>query len=195
MYATRNKQAKTYIIVKKTIIIICQLVIAVSAYTQSFYQVSSSYVAFTSDAPLELIEAECTELQGILKPDERTFAFRAPMAKFEGFNSALQKTHFNANYLETAKYAYTKFEGKIIEEVDFDTPGTYSVRGKGRFTCHGVVQERIIKCKLIVKPDGCSVKSEFTVLLDDHNIKIPSVVNQRIAEEIVVELELDLNKR
>lgn len=162
---------------------------------QTLYTVKNSFVKFTSDAPLELIEAECRTLQGVLKTDDRTFAFKSPMAKYEGFNSALQKTHFNANYLETSKYPFTILEGKIIEEVDFDTPGTYTVRGKGRFTCHGVEQERIIKCKLQVKANSIKVTSEFTVLLDDHNIKIPSVVNQRIAEEIVVIIEIELQKK
>lgn len=171
------------------------LLIVNNTFSQTLYQVNKGHVAFTSDAPLELIEAECTETQGIIKTDDRTFAFRSPMAKYEGFNSALQKTHFNTNYLETEKYPYTQFEGKIIEEVDFNTSGTYSVRGKGRFTCHGIEQERIIKCKLTVKPGSITVKSEFTVLLDDHNIKIPSVVNQRIAEEIVVVIELELKPR
>ncbi len=174
------------------LIIVFQALVGVS---QSLYIVKNSFIKFTSDAPLELIEAECKTLQGVLKVDDRTFAFKSPMAKFEGFNSALQKTHFNANYLETSKYPFTILEGKIIEEVDFDTPGTYTVRGKGRFTCHGIVQERIIKCKLQVKPNSIKVTTEFTVLLDDHDIKIPSVVNQRIAEEIIVIIDIELQKK
>jgi hypothetical protein len=94
--------------------------------------------------------------------------------------------------MESAKYPYTVFEGKIIEEIDFNTPGTYNVRGKGSFTSHGIKQERIIKCKLTISSDKIIVSSEFTVLLDDHNIKIPSVVSQKIAEEILINLDLEL---
>lgn len=107
----------------------------------------------------------------------------------------MQKTHFNANYLETSKFTYTIFEGKIIEEIDFTKPGTYSVRGKGTFTCHGIEQDRIIKCNLIIGKGTLKINSEFTVLLDDHDIKIPSVVNQKIAEEITVVIDIQLKTK
>jgi hypothetical protein len=32
-------------------------------------------------------------------------------------------------------------------------------------------------------------------MLDDHNIKIPSVVNQKIAEEIIVILSVEMKKK
>lgn len=162
---------------------------------QDIYLVDEGSVKFTSDAPLELIEASTDDMQGALKTLDRTFVFRVPMKTFRGFNSDLQRTHFNTNYLETGKFPYTTFDGKVIEDVDFYTPGTYNVRGKGVFTCHGVEQERIIKCKLVVKPGQVSVTSYFTVLLDDHDIKIPSVVNQKIAEEIEVTIEIELKKQ
>lgn len=159
---------------------------------QDMFMVSNGDISFTSDAPLELIEAESDNVQGVIQALDRSFAFRVLMKSFDGFNSATQKTHFNSNYLETETYKYTSFEGKIIEEVDLTTPGTYQVRAKGKFMCHGLKQERIIRCKMVVKPDGISISADFTVLLDDHNIKIPSVVNQKIAEEIQVSITLIL---
>jgi len=169
--------------------------IANKAFTQEIYLVNKSHIKFTSDAPLELIEAESVDFQGALKISDKSFVFRSPMNTFEGFNSSLQKMHFNSNYLETSKYPHTIFEGKIIEDIDFTVPGTYNVRGKGRFTCHGVEQERIIKCKLVVTKELVKISSDFTVLLEDHNIKIPSVMNQKIAEEIVVSLDLELKPK
>ncbi len=171
--------------------------LSVSAKAQKLFSVAgSSKVDFTSDAPLEMIKASSSQMQGIVNIADRSFAMRVPMNTFKGFNSALQQTHFNDNYMESGKYPHTIFEGKIIEDVDLAKPGTYQVRGKGQFTCHGVVQERIIKCSITVKADGSmQLTSDFSVLLDDHNIKIPSVVNQKIAEEIQVQLKLDLKKR
>jgi len=180
---------------KHIISIVFFILISWSLNAQDLYVVTKGDVDFTSDAPLELIKAASNELTGLLKISDRSFAFRVPMRSFEGFNSALQKTHFNENYLESAKYPYTTFEGKIIEEIDFTKPGTYHIRGKGSFTCHGIKQERIIKCTLTVKSGKILVSSEFTVLLDDHNIKIPSVVSQKIAEEIVVNINLELAPR
>lgn len=159
---------------------------------QELYIVTKGDVDFTSDAPLELIQAESDQLAGVLKISDGSFVFRVPMKTFEGFNSSLQQTHFNENYIESAKYPHTIFEGKIIEEIDFNSPGTHNVRSKGSFTCHGVKQQRIIRCKITIAQNKISVKSDFTVLLEDHNIKIPSVVSQKIAEEIVVHIDIEL---
>ena len=177
---------------KRILLIALVFSIITKLYAQDLYVASKGSVDFTSDAPLELIEASSDQLSGLLKVTDRSFAFRVPMKSFEGFNSSLQQTHFNENYMESTKYPHTIFEGKIIEEIDFNTPGTYNVRGKGSFTSHGVKQERIIKCKLVISPGKIKVSSEFTVLLDDHNIKIPSVVSQKIAEEILVNVNFEL---
>lgn len=173
-------------------LVIIALLFSINSFAQDLYIVNGGSVGFTSDAPLELIEASSDKLNGLLKTTDRSFAFRVEMRSFEGFNSSLQKTHFNENYMESSKYPYTIFEGKIIEDIDFTKPGTYNVRGKGSFTIHGVKQERIIKCKLTVSSSEIKVKSEFTVLLDDHNIKIPSVVSQKIAEEILLNVDFKL---
>ena len=149
-------------------------------------------MSFTSDAPLEMIKASSGAILGVVKSVDRSFAFSVQVKSFEGFNSTLQRTHFNENYLESEKYPKITFEGKIIEDINLSKDGTYSVRGKGKFTVHGVTQERIIPCKLVVDDGKLTVTSSFTVFLDDHNIKIPAVVNQKIAEEIKVTISIEM---
>jgi hypothetical protein len=178
----------------KLIAIIILLLSTWSVFSQDLYKVSKANVKFTSDAKLELIEAETNKAQGLINNTDNTFAFRVPMNTFSGFNSSMQRTHFNTNYLETAKFPFTIFEGKIIEDVDFSKSGDYMVRGKGKFTCHGKVQERIIKCKVKSQNGKITVTSEFSVFLEDHNIEIPTVVYQKIAEEITVDLYFELTK-
>mgnify|MGYP006280384899 FL=1 len=177
------------------IIFISLFLLSSSLSGQDLYKVTQSSIKFTSDAPLEMIQAKSNEAEGIIKSLDKSFVFRVPMKTFEGFNSSLQKSHFNTNYLETNKYPYTIFEGKIIEDISLYSPGTYNVRGKGKFICHGIEQERIIKCKLIVKPNKLIVESDFTVFLEDHDIEIPTVVYQKIAEEIMVDIKIELQPK
>jgi hypothetical protein len=145
-------------------------------------------IHFKSDAPLELIEASSAKLKGIINPAEQTFAFSVANNSFEGFNSALQQEHFHENYMESNRYPNSSFTGKIIETIDFTADGTYNVRAKGKLLVHGVEQERIIKASLQIKKGVISVYSKFSVPLADHNITIPKIVYQKIAEEIQVEL-------
>lgn len=144
---------------------------------------------FLSDAPLEMISATSQSLIGVLNTEDRRFSFSIPVNTFNGFNSSLQQTHFNEDYLETDKFPQATFKGKIIEEVDLQTEGQYRIRAKGKLEIHGLVEDRIIRCDVSVEPGGIAVKSEFTVFLDTHDIKIPSIVNQKIAEEILVRID------
>jgi len=155
----------------------------------NLYFTDDGSIDFTSDAPLEVIKASSGQLAGILNIDDRTFSFSIPMKSFEGFNSSLQRTHFNENYMETEKYPKSTFNGKIIEEVDFSQAGEIRVRAKGKIKIHGLELDRIIRCSLKISANKIIINASFTVLLEDHDIKIPSIVQQKIAEEIEVELK------
>ncbi len=156
------------------------------------YKVNTGSISFRSEASLELIKAQSNELKGILIPDKKQFAFIVNIKSFKGFNSPLQQEHFNENYLESNKYPVASFEGKIIEDIDFSKDGVYSVRTKGNLSIHGIIQERIIKSELTIKNNAISIKSNFTVLLTDHNIPIPKVVHEKLASEIKIDVKADL---
>jgi hypothetical protein len=158
----------------------------------SVYTCRNGQAGFLSDAPLEIIKASSKNLAGAINISDRSFSFLVPTKTFEGFNSSLQKTHFNEDYMETDKYPNSTFKGKIIEEVDLSVPGTYKVRAKGKMYIHGVENDRIVRCDLIVSEKKIDVTAAFTVFLADHNISIPSILNQKIAEEIKVEISFSL---
>src|ERR1043165_8743752 len=110
---------------------------ALAQQTQLF-QVSRGVVRFHSDAPQELIRAASEELKGVIDVRKRTFAFRIPITSFQGFNSPLQREHFNENYMESVRFPEAAFLGKIIEDVDLTKNGAYLVRAKGRLLVHGL---------------------------------------------------------
>ncbi len=149
-------------------------------------------ISFKSEAPLELIEAKSKKLQGLINPENQSFAWSVDVNSFKGFNGGLQQEHFNENYMETKKFPQATFAGKIIEPVDFQQVGTSAVRAKGILTVHGVARERIIKCSLEVKNNRLHVLTNFTVPLADHEISIPKIVHQKIAEEISVSVDVEL---
>lgn len=161
---------------------------------ESLFRIEEGSISFESNAPLEVIKARSGELRGLINPEKRTFAFSIPMSSFQGFNSPLQREHFNENYLESSKYPNATFSGKIIEDIQFDQQGTYSIRAKGVLSIHGIEQERIIKSRLTIKETVLEVQSDFTVLLEEHNISIPKIVYQKIAEEIQVQIQATFSK-
>ncbi|MCG8326508.1 MAG: YceI family protein [Chitinophagales bacterium] len=162
---------------------------------QELYYTDSGIAYFKSEAPLEVIEATSNELKGVIDPLKRTFAFSIRINSFEGFNSPLQREHFNENYMESKQYKEATFKGKIIEQEDLTKNGSYTVRAKGVLNIHGVTQERIIRSTVITKEGEIQINSSFTVLVAEHDITIPRIVYQKIAEEIQVEIKASLKKK
>ncbi|MCB0664060.1 MAG: YceI family protein [Saprospiraceae bacterium] len=158
-------------------------------------EVNEGNAYFVSEAPLELIEAQSNHLKGLLEPETGKFAFVIPVQSFEGFNSPTQREHFRENFLETDKYPNATFSGKLIEKIDLREDGTYQLRAKGKFTVHGVVKELIIRCTIHIQNGKWDFESKFSVRLEDHNITIPKIVNQKISEEIQVSITGKLEEK
>jgi len=178
--------------IKDIVTIIFLLTAIPDAFTQDkdqIYICRNGSVSFISDAPLELIKASNEKLSGALNVNDRSFSFQVPTKAFEGFNSGLQKVHFNEDYMETELFPNSTFKGKIIEEVDLTVPGEYKIRAKGKLYIHGVEIDRIVRCDLRVSDNKIKVNAAFTVFIADHNISIPSILNQKIATEIKVNVD------
>jgi polyisoprenoid-binding protein YceI len=170
------------------------LVLSIACKAQ-IYSTKDGIAKFVSEAPLEVIRAESDELTGLLDIGAKSFAFSVDIETFEGFNSALQREHFRENYMEIDKYPKATFKGKIMDEADLKKNGTYFVRSKGMLNIHGMEKEKIIKVKLTVKDKTIQADCDFEVPLEDHNIKIPKVVNQKIASVINVSVKAALKPK
>jgi polyisoprenoid-binding protein YceI len=161
----------------------------------NIYTIEHGQASFKSEAPLELIQAESNELKGLIDFSNETFAFTIPINSFKGFNSALQREHFNENYLESEKFPRATFTGRMIEKIDFSTKGQHTIKAKGKLNIHGIENERIIRALVTIKDGSIHIESDFSVLLQDHNIAIPKVVQYKIAEEIFVKIKADATKK
>lgn len=176
----------------KNIIFIILVLYAFPGLTQKKFVTTKGEINFTSNAKLEVIKAASNKVQGIIDPTNEQFAFIVKIQSFEGFNSNLQQQHFNERYMETDKYYDATFSGKIIEPVDFSNDGIYDVNAKGVLIIHGVKQLRIIPGKLKIEKGILQINSNFAIPLADHNIKIPTLVNEKIATEILVSLNIQM---
>jgi polyisoprenoid-binding protein YceI len=156
--------------------------------TERIYVIDEGRINFKSEAPLEIIKASSTGLKGLIDFDKETFAFSVPIGSFNGFNSTLQQEHFNENYMESDKFPKATFTGRLIEKIDVDQNGVYTVRAKGKLNIHGIEQERIIQTAVTIQGSTIEINSNFSIPLQDHNIAVPKVVQQKIAETIIVEL-------
>jgi hypothetical protein len=159
--------------------------------TAQVWKCQNGKIEFNSNAPLELISAKSSELRAVIDPANGNFAFSVRNASFRGFNSVLQEEHFHESYMESHRYETSSFMGKIIEKIDFTKNGSFTIRAKGKLKVHGIERERIIQSTVQVNGQKMSVKSSFTVPLVEHNISIPKLVHQKIAEEIQITINAE----
>jgi len=163
------------------------------SFSQNKYSAKESTIMFFSKTALENIFATNKAAASIIDFDKKDFAFVVPIKSFE-FEKELMKEHFNENYMESDKYPNSSFKGKIDGDYDITKNGEYKVNATGNLDIHGVKQERTIPATIIVKDGVISIKSNFKVKLVDHNITVPTVVNEKIAEEIDVSVQGVLEK-
>lgn len=169
-------------------ILLCLLSLRAESFAQKYWSSQSAEVSFFSDAPLENIKA-ISQTAGILIDTETNeIAVKIGIKSFK-FQKELMQEHFNENYMESEKFPYGTFSGKINDPIDWRKSGKYQVTATGKLTIHGVTQDRTLSGTLKVEPDKISLDSKFDVLLVNHNITIPKIVFQKIAERIDVSLK------
>jgi hypothetical protein len=183
---------------RKTFYLFIPVLLLFMSATQTIAQLLSvvdSKMTFTSDAELELISASSERVQGLIDPATSELAFSVEVKSFQGFNSALQRDHFNEKYLESEKFPSAYFSGKIIEPIDFSNDRSYDVRAKGELNIHGQKQIRIIKSRITIENGVVYLRCNFFIPLSDHNISIPSIVSQKIATEIEVNFTATMSRQ
>lgn len=168
---------------KKYILTLSILLIVFSAHTQSVYSSKNIAIKFFSAAPLEDIEAYTQNGISILKTAKNEVEFLVQIKSFT-FEKSLMQEHFNENYMESDKYPEAKFVGKINEPIDWNKSGTYNITVSGKLTVHGVEKSRTIPGTITIKGENISINTQFNISCKDHNIKIPSMMSEKVAEVV-----------
>jgi len=165
----------------------------ISLSAQDKYIPEKANVHFFSESPLENIEANNSDMRAVFDFSANTFVIKIKIKSFK-FRNKLMEQHFNDNYLESNKYEYAFFKGKILGDYNLKNNGVYKIDAEGELDIHGVKKQRKIPVALTIRDGKISIDSKFDVKLADHNITIPSIVSKNIAEIIAVDITASLKK-
>ncbi len=167
------------------------LFISVLTAKSQIYIGETSKISFFSETKVEDIDAASTTTKPVLNTVNNELAFKISNTSFR-FKSALMEEHFNENYMESEKYPFSIFKGKIAEKIDYKKDGEYDATVTGKMNIHGVEKDVTIKGKVIVKSGKILLNSKFKIKLSDYNISVPSVVTYNVAEEIEITVDATL---
>lgn len=171
----------------KKLILSLALVTAVigSSFAQDVQSSKAVNISFFSSAPLEDIEAKTANGTSVITTTKNEFFFLVPIKSFT-FKSSLMQEHFNENYMESDKFPDARFSGKVSENIDWKKDGTYNVTVTGKLTVHGVEKDRTIPGTITIKNGNISINAKFDIVCKEHGIKIPSMMTEKIAENVAV---------
>jgi len=174
---------------KKILLTVALLSFSLAATWAQTYMTRTGKVYFnatTKNSP-ETIEAKNNE--GACRVDSKTgdVRFQVLIKSFKFERSAMQE-HFNENYMESEKYPKASFKGRISDPkaVDFKKNGTYDVVVEGDLTIRDVTKKISVKGTVEVITGGVNANAKFIIAPEDFNIKIPSVVREKIAKNLEV---------
>lgn len=178
---------------KKLSFVLAAILFVVGTVDAQKYFTREGKVTFTSEAPVEKIEAVNQSATAVLDTESARMEFAVLIKAFQ-FEKALMQEHFNENYMESSTYPKATFKGQIddVSSVNWSKDGTYEVSVSGDMTIHGVTQKLTAPGTLMVKDGQITAASTFTVAVADYEIEIPSVVADNIAKEVVIVVEAPL---
>jgi hypothetical protein len=175
---------------KKVLMAAALLILIHSGAHSQVYLTRAGFVGFYSKMPLEDIRAENNQVFAAIDPGKKTVAFSLLLKGFV-FTKQLMQDHFNENYVESDKYPKASFTGAFTGDVPVDKDGTYKVTVKGSLSLHNVTRPVETPATLEVKAGHIIGQAEFKVKPEDYNITIPSVVREKIAQEMRVNVRID----
>ena len=175
---------------KKIFVFASLILMARMSLAQDVYICKNALFSFFSSAPVEDIQASSKFGASALNIKTGEIYFKIHINTFE-FHSKLMQEHFNEDYLESDKFPFAEFKGKIDQVADMQKNGTYPVEVEGILTLHGVPKAYTTQGTIVVKNHRILAKSTFDIRIADHHIKIPRLVIKNIAEVVKVSISAD----
>lgn len=174
---------------KKFLLIITLVLVSISVHAQ-VYLTQTAKVQFFSETPLENIVATNNNVSTLINTATDSILVRMKNTGFL-FKNALMQEHFNENYMESTKFPYDTFRGKINQKIDYARDGVYKVSATGKLTIHGTERNSTINGTLTIKNGEVNLVAEFIAHTADFNIEVPKLVFEKIAENIRVTMNAD----
>ena len=171
---------------KKLVLVLAGALAFNLAHSQIFMDKKAA-IHFLSKATLEDIEATNKTVVVVVDGATGNVQVQCQIKAFK-FSSSFMEAHFNENYMESEKYAFSTFKGKITEKIDYTKDGDYPVTCVGKLEMHGVTQEVTVPGTLKIKGGKITLEAKFKVKPADYKIKVEGSYAEKIAKEIGVDI-------
>lgn len=179
-----------------TLVLTSFLIFTSKIQSQERYIEKDGVLIFEASEKLfEEVKATNGSVTAIYDPQTNKIAALALVKGFH-FKNSLMEEHFNENYIESEQYPKATFKGKLLNDAAaLSDNSTTEMEVQGTLKLHG--KEKKIQTVLNVQKIGdiISMTGDFKVTPQDFDIKIPKIVENKIAKEVHVKIDFKLAKK
>ena len=173
------------------IIFIVFALLSLPANGQKYFTRSGITEFEASEKAFEPIEAVNESTTAIMDLSSGVIVSQVFMAGFQ-FKNALMQEHFNENYMESNQYPKATFKGKLDNFSLDDLKSNEPIPLSGMLTIKGVEKKIQTTVRITQDQSGLSLTAMFAVNPEDFNIKIPVIVQEKIADMVHINLNYQL---
>jgi len=172
---------------KKLGVLFTVLLLYCTAFSQNKLATHAGSIAFEASVPsFEEVKANSNSVSCVINTETGEISSLAFIREFH-FKMAMMEEHFNENYIESSKFPKATFKG-IIQGFNLAIIGNIPKEFilNGQLTLHGK-SKAINSIAIIQKTNkGLEIKTNFKIKTSDFNIKIPKIVQYKIAEVVTI---------
>ena len=157
------------------------------------YYAENGTVNFTSSVPLYEFTGTSNQLTGRINLADSTVDFYVDL---ETLDSGIKKRDKDMRLtLETSKYPFAEFYGKLLDPVDLANTNPQSVRSLGVFSIHGVSKELEVEGEITAKKSTLHLQAQWEIRLEDFDIVPPSLLIVKVDQVQKVSIDIYLQKQ
>ena len=145
------------------------------------YKTESGHAEFHSEVPLHTFSGSSEFLVGLINLSDSTVDFYLDLTTLDTGIDKRDKDMRRT--LETDKYPFASFYGKLISDFNPNLSEPQTVRVRGDFKIHGVERQVTLEGTLQKTGEGLEVSTTWTLDLDDYDIEPPGILFYRVDEE------------
>lgn len=174
------------------LIILALVTISKKTHSQKYFTKNGKTEFIGSVDTFEPVEAKNNSTTAILNTQNGDFASLLFITSFN-FKVALMEEHFNENYMETEKFPKSTFKGSIINfKLEEITDKKIIKKISGILNIKGIEKKIETDIEINKINNTIYITGNFKVSPNDFNIKIPSVVENKISKNILIIFSYEL---
>lgn len=172
-------------------IIVCFTLLTNAAFAQSKLFTKNGVISFKSKTAIQDIEAVNNKALSVWNLSTGKIEFSVLIKGFQ-FEKALMQEHFNENYMESSKYPKAVFTGIVqnMQPLEGNVNKEFVTKVIGTLNMHGITKPVTALTKITVKNGVVSGIADFFILASDYDIKIPSVVANKVNNRIDIRINV-----